>query len=567
MPRPLHFVSFVPFCFIVSSCFVGLTTSAAEPAFRFRDAGAEAGIFPALENIAGHGAAWGDIDGDGWVDLYVGTFGSKPYNSKPNQLLRNKEGKFSLDDQQVLRVVGRANGAALVDLDNDGDLDLVATNHAIEGQADNSHFRTPNKLFRNDGSGKFTDVSADSGVSPELIACRSVCATDYDGDGLLDLFVGECFFQGGKSRSRLYRNLGGLKFEDVSQRVGLPAELTGFGVAAADVNDDGRPDLLTGGRHHGNKLLVSTKEGKFREVPTALADFTWTYGRDGDDTSCGVCFGDVNRDGRLDIVIGSHFSQPWRAEQGGVTVRLYLHQGVQDGLPAYKDVTEQVALLPLPMKSPHVEIQDFDNDGWPDIYTSIVKFGADGRPHPFIFKHLGLKDGLPQFRCDALGVNDFPSADDLAVKSTGKFFDKMIADHRIVYMAPGPTCDYNRDGKLDIFLPNWWAEARSLLLANETAGGHWLQVAVQGPPGVNPRGIGARVNVYPPGKLGDASALLAVREIAAGFGYASGQEAIAHFGLSVLAECDVEVILPHGKGTITRKRLKADQRVVIAPQP
>jgi enediyne biosynthesis protein E4 len=546
---------------------VSLLAFGAEPTFRFRDAGVEAGLFPALENMAGHGAGWGDIDGDGWADLYVGTFGNKPYNSKPNQLLRNKEGKFTLDGQEALRVVGRANGAVLVDLDNDGDLDLYTTNHAIEGKAENIHFRTPNKLFRNDGGGKFTDVSDSSGVCPELIACRSACATDYDGDGLLDLFVGECFFQGGQSRTRIYRNLGGLKFEDVSQQVGLPAELTGFGVAAADVNDDGRPDLLAGGRHHGNKLLVSTSDGKYREVPAPLADFTWAYGRDGDDTSCGVCFGDINRDGRLDIVIGSHFSQPWRAEQGGVAVRLYLHQGVKDGLPAYKDVTEQVGLVPLPMKSPHVEIQDFDNDGWPDIYTSIVKFDSEGRPHPFIFKHQGLTDGLPRFRCDALAVNDFPTVEDLAVKSTGKFFDKMIADRRIVYMAPGPTCDYNRDGKLDMFLPNWWPQAKSLLLANETTGGHWLQVAVKGPTQVNPQGIGSRVLIYPAGKLGDASALLAVREVAVGFGYASGQEAIAHFGLGELTECDVEVILPHGKGTIAQKRLKADQRVVIASEP
>ncbi|MCI0357252.1 MAG: VCBS repeat-containing protein [Planctomycetaceae bacterium] len=524
MPRSLLFVSFVSFCA------VGSMLCAGEPDFRFRDAGAEAGIFPALENIAGHGAGWGDIDGDGWADLYVGTFGSKPYDSKPNQLLRNQGGKFTLDNQEALRVVGRANGAAIVDLDNDGDLDLYTTNHAIAGKGENAHYQTPNKLFRNDGGGKFTDVSEGSGVCPELIACRSVCATDYDGDGRLDLFVGECFFQGGQSRTRLYRNLGSLKFADVSQQAGLPSELTGFGVAAADVNDDGRPDLLAGGRHHGNKLLVSTADGKYREVPTSLADFTWTYGRDGDDTSCGVCFGDVNRDGRLDIVIGSHFSSPWQAEKGGVPLRLYLHQGVKDGLPAFKDVTQQAGLVPLPMKSPHVEIQDFDNDGWPEIYTSIVKFDSVGRPHPFIFKHLGLADGLPRFRCEALAVNDFPTPADLPLPGNGPFFDKMKAEKKIVYMAPGPTCDYNRDGRLDMFLPNWWPDAKSLLLANETPGGHRLQIAVQAPTGVNPQGIGAQVRVYSAGSLGDNAALVAAQEIAVGYGYASGQEAITHVG-------------------------------------
>jgi hypothetical protein len=75
------------------------------------------------------------------------------------------------------------------------------------------------------------------------------------------------------------------------------------------------------------------------------------------------------------------------------------------------------------------------------------------------------------------------------------------------------------------------------------------------------------VLVYPPGKLGDAASLLAVREIAVGFGYASGQEAIAHVGLGELTQCDVEVVLPHGKGKITRRGVKADERVVISANP
>jgi hypothetical protein len=216
------------------------------------------------------------------------------------------------------------------------------------------------------------------------------------------------------------------------------------------------------------------------------------------------------------------------------------------------------------MKSPHVEIQDFDNDGWPDVSFSTVKFDAAGRPHPLVFRHQGLREGVPQLACAALGVNDFPTDADQAIKRTGEFFDKMVADRRIIYMAPGPTADFDRDGRLDMFLPNWWTAGRSLLLANETPGGHWLQIAVKGPAGVNPQGIGSRINVYPAGKLGDAASLLAAKEIAVGFGYASGQEAIAHVGLGELTECDVEVILPHGKGKLEQRGVKADQRIVVA---
>src|SRR5262249_4686175 len=106
---------------------------AADPPFTFRDVGEEAGLFPAAAKIAGHGVVWGDVDGDGWPDLYVGTFGGHPYDSKPNMLFRNVKGKFRLDDQKQLQVLGRGNGGVMADFDNDGDLDLYITNHAIDG--------------------------------------------------------------------------------------------------------------------------------------------------------------------------------------------------------------------------------------------------------------------------------------------------------------------------------------------------------------------------------------------------------------------------------------------------
>jgi hypothetical protein len=406
--------------------------------FVFRDAGDETGLFPAVGGIAGHGVGWGDVDGNGWPDLYVGTFGGDPYGSKPNQLFLNDGGKFTLDDQQHLRVLGRANCAIFVDFDNDGDLDLYATNHAIQGRREGQqHYSEPNHLFRNDGGGKFTDVSKESGCCPEGIAARNAAALDFDGDGLLDLAVGECFFQGGMSRSRLYRNLGGLKFENVSQAVGLPEELTGFGVAAGDVNGDTWPDLFFAGRHHGNRLFVSDGKGKYRSVPKSHADFTWEYTDTPDDTTCGVCYGDLNRDGRQDLVVGSHFARPWFT--GGVPVRLYLNRGNDDtGLPRFEDVTERAGLIPLPLKSPHVEVQDFDNDGLMDIYTSIVKFASDGTPHPVIFRNEGVKAGLPQFRESALAVNDFPTAEDKAIAGSGEFFEKVEKEHKIIYMAPRP---------------------------------------------------------------------------------------------------------------------------------
>jgi enediyne biosynthesis protein E4 len=547
-----------------------VSLAAAPPAlaqnpFAFRDAGDEAGLFPHVANIAGHGVGWGDVDGDGWPDLYVGAFGGHPYGSKPNQFFRNQKGKFVLDDQPQLRVLGRANGAVFADLDNDGDLDLYTTNHAIQYEAQ-PHYAEPNHLFRNDGGGKFTDVSAASNTCPRGYACRSACVLDYDGDGLLDLLVGECFFQGGTSRSRLYRNKGGLVFEDATTAAGLPSQVTGFGVAAGDVNGDTLPDILLGGRHHGNKLFLGQAGGKFAELPKANGNFEWEYKDTPDDTPCGVCIGDVNADGLADVLIGSHCDRPWFT--GGVPVRLYLNRGVSGGLPRFEEVTAAAGLVPLPMKSPHVEIQDFDNDGRMDIYTSIVKFNASGTPFPVIFHNQGNSGGVPRLAEFALGVNDFPTEADKKDGDVGAVFARMEKEHKIVYMAPGPSGDYDRDGRLDLFLANWWVNSRSLLLKNESPAANWLEVtltrsASEGKP-LNPHGIGAVVRIYAAGKLGQADGLLATKEIAVGYGYASGQEAIAHFGLGKTDKVDLEVILPHSAGKIEKKDVAANQRLPIA---
>src|SRR5206468_935424 len=172
-----------------------------------------------------------------------------------------------------------------------------------------------------------------------------------------------------------------------------------------------------------------------------------------------------------------------------------------------------------------------------------------------IYKNLGTASGepgavggVPRFRDDAWAVNDFPTDEDKGIKRSGQLFDKLLKEKKIIYMAAGPSADFDRDGKLDLFLANWWIESRSLLLKNETPGGNWLDVRVAGRDGVNCMGIGARVNIYRAGKLGQPDSLLGCREIAAGYGYCSGQEAIAHFGLGTEQTVDCQVILPHGKG-------------------
>lgn len=553
--------------FVATACqlLLAATLLADNPAFRFRDVGRETGLLPAASGIMGHGAGWGDADGDGWADLYIATFHYA--GTRPSLFFRNLAGKFVLDQQPQLRVSTRGTGVLFVDLDNDGDLDLY-----LGGMPAPAGSRLANRvgrplvgcaLFRNEGGGKFANVSAESGACPPSFGGRSATTLDYDGDGLLDLLVGEDPLPGYNGstthRSRLFRNLGGWRFADVTSAAGMPRDAAGLGVAAADVNLDGWPDIFLASTL-GNYLLLNNRRGGFREAPGSRKVFAWPQAK-GDDMVCGVAISDVNADGLPDVVLGQHFSAPWRK---GVPNRLYLNVGTQQGAPRFEDVTEQVGLVPLPLKSPHVEIQDFDNDGRVDIYASMVKF-AGGRPYPVIFRNLGNRAGLPQFQECALGMNDFPSPEDRSISRSKTFFEKMVRERKVFYSAAGPSCDFDRDGRVDLFLASWWRELPSLLLRNETPSGNWIEITVQGKEGVNRMGIGARVSIYEAGRLGEAEALIGRREIATGFGYASSQEAVAHFGLGPRRQVDVEVILPHGRGLIRKAKQQANQRLTLSP--
>lgn len=530
------------------------SAAAADAPFKFADVGERLGLFPALEGIFGHGAGWGDADGDGLVDLYVATFHK---DGKPNQFWRQRDGRFVLDDQTALQIKMRGNTPLFVDLDNDGDLDLYVASMPLPKEES-----VGCQLFRNDGGGKFTNVSADNGACPLEFGGRSVSALDYDGDCLLDLLIGEDplpRYNGSPTKSsRLFHNDGGLKFTDVSRDVGLPADVPGLGTCAADFNNDGLPDFFLSAHAGGSKMFLNLGGGKFREAAELADVFLWKDAK-GDNMVTGVAVGDVNLDGRLDLVVGPHYDSPWKTPVGP---RLFLNVGISEGVPKYEDVTAAVGFIPLGLKCPHVEIQDFDNDGLPDVSTSLVKF-ADGRPFPIIFHNEGIKNGRPRFSCTAWDLNDYPTPDHVAMRNKKDFWAKMIADHKVTYAAPGPTADFDNDGRLDMFLASWWPEQRSLLLRNETPGGHWLQVQVVGRDGVNRMGIGSRVRLYEAGKLGNPSALVGHQEIAVGYGYVSGQTAIAHFGLGKRDKVDVEVTLPHGRGKRELRNVAAGQRITV----
>jgi hypothetical protein len=208
----------------------------------------------------GMGVAVGDYDNDGWPDLFVA-------NVTGNQLLHNNgDGTFTdvtakaglqgatLDGKKMWSI-----GAGWFDYNNDGLLDLFVVNYCkwevnkepyctvgggTRGYCHPRYYApTHNTLYRNNGDGTFTDVSDETGIASHFGKGMSVSFADYDGDGYLDAFVAN-----DTTRSFLFHNLGGKRFEEVGETAGVAygsngAALSAMGSDFRDVNNDGLPDI------------------------------------------------------------------------------------------------------------------------------------------------------------------------------------------------------------------------------------------------------------------------------------------------------------------------------------
>jgi hypothetical protein len=507
----------------------------------FDDITASVGLGEPLDCMMGHAAAFGDVDADGFPDLFFGTFADRPSEeylcpsgARPNRLFDNGMGSFTHHRSIAIEQRGRASGAAFVDLDGDGDLDLVVShNSRSSGGAEKT---LSNLVFRNDG-GAFSDVTAGSSLGFTGMAARNVVVLDYDGDGRLDLFVvGDMF---GAVGSRLLRNEGGFVFSDATAAAGLPTDMKGLGAAAADVTGDGWPDLYLS---HVDRLYVNDGAGSFVHAAALDALFSWSEPGN-EDWRCGVAFGDVNRDGRLDLVVAHHYGS---ARNVPVPIRLYLNRGMKGAFPTFEDVTAAAGLTPIGSKAPHVEIQDMDNDGWADIYVSVHVEQPDvaDAVRPLVFLNEGLPGATPSFAAAPFTV----VGDGVSV---------------LGYGAAGPTGDYDRDGRLDVLVAEWFANQDSTLYRNTSAAGNYLEVALRPLEPANPQGIGARVELFEAGALGSDAARIGTSEVMVGFGYSSGQEAVAHFGLADRELVDLRVTLPHGGEEIVETAVAANQRIVV----
>jgi hypothetical protein len=347
---------------------------------RFTDVTEDSGI---AATGYGMGAASGDFDNDGRVDLYLANFG-------PNQLWRNR-GDGSFEELGAAAGVDErrwSTSAAFLDFDRDGWLDLFVTNYvnfqvashvACRGPDDapdycapTTYRGEPDRLYRNRGDGSFEDVSGPAGILAAYGNGLGVVTTDFDADGWVDIYVAN-----DRQPNFLWRNRGDGTFEDVAFVTGAAVNMEGLaeasmGVDTGDVDNDGDEDLfITHLNGETNTLYRNTGDGGFEDSTNlarlGLASIPFT--------GFGTAFLDFDNDGWLDIVVANGAVS---ASGGDGAVDLPSRYSQPDQLfrnlrgERFEQLAE--AALEVAHVSRGTAVGDIDNDGDPDV----VIFDTDG---------------------------------------------------------------------------------------------------------------------------------------------------------------------------------------------
>ncbi|MFN7914759.1 MAG: CRTAC1 family protein [Vicinamibacterales bacterium] len=488
-----------------------------------------------LPETLGSGAAFFDADGDGWADLFL--VNSKRWTPGPRRALsalyRNTgKGTFtSITAGSGLDVEMYGMGVAAGDFDNDGRQDLYVT--ALEGD----------RLFHNEGAGKFRDVTKTAGIANANFG-TSAAWLDYDKDGLLDLFVanyvqwtakGDLFCSlDGKTKSyctpesykgtasRLFRNLGGGRFEDAGKKAGVADPTSkSLGVTVLDYNADGWPDIFVANDTQPNKLYRNNKNGTFTDQAMGAGV---AYSEDGVARGAmGADSGDYDRSGRPHLLVGNFSNQ---------MLGLYHNEGT--GLfvdEAPKSTVGRASLLSLAFG---VFFFDYDLDGYADILAANGHIEEEiGKVQP----RIQYKEPPLLFR--NLGQKRFENA----TASVGPAFSKPIVGRGAAY------ADIDHDGDLDVLFTSNHGPA--ILYRNDGgSANNWIAVRTRGVKS-NRDGIGAVVRVT--SASGKQWSL-----VRSGSSYSSQSDLVQTFGLGKdTAVPAIDVEWPSGaKDHITNPPLK-----------
>lgn len=469
---------------------------------QFRDENGESGEKYFVEPL-GRGLALLDYDNDGDLDLYLvngcDLTGKDSSSTQTNILYRNDDGKFI--DVSTTASVGDTSyglGCCAGDYNNDGHIDLYVTNFG------------PNILYKNNGDGTFSEVTHVSGVGGNQLS--SGCAfVDYDADGYLDLYVvnyvkydinknPQCSRKGVPTYCTpevleaesdiLYRNNGDDTFTDVTEIADLTAPPgKGLGVVCGDVDNDGDVDIFVANDTTPNILYLNNGDGTFIEdalfAGVALSEDGQAF------SGMGTNFGDYDNDGYLDIVITNFQDQVNN-----------LYQNTQNGF--FNDVcfTTGIGEKSLPYLAWGVDLVDFNNDGWLDIFV------ANGH----------LDDNIAMI--DPVGT--YAQLNQVYWNNQGTSFNvSQITGQKKVSRGTA-FGDIDNDGDLDIVVANL-KDSPTILRNDGGNNGNWFSIKLVGTHCAHDA-IGARVTLT-------AEGLTQIREVKSGSGYLSQNDMRLHFGL------------------------------------
>jgi hypothetical protein len=246
----------------------------------------------------GYGGVWGDYDGDGWVDLFVARGGTYGFNHVLYQ--NNSLGALvGITTNRLFQVRDYGTCAAWSDYDGDGDLDLFVPNYKAQVNP------AGNVLYRNDGGGVFTDVSRGSGLG-ERLDSRGCAWADVDNDGDLDVFVanGDLYGNslGSSQRSCLFRNQGNGTFTKIVEGALVTDRGISMGGAWGDYDGDGLVDLFVVDATGNNRLYHNEGDGAFSRV------LSGSLVNDGGQSQA-CAWADYDNDGFLDLFVANQSNE------------------------------------------------------------------------------------------------------------------------------------------------------------------------------------------------------------------------------------------------------------------